>query len=275
MRIPLLSIFPAPKPLIGMVHLLALPGSPRAAAPIADVVERAVADAAALESAGADGVMVENYGDVPFYPGAVPPETLAAITVCVREVVRAVNLPVGVNVLRNDAAGAISVAVATGARFVRINVHTGVMITDQGLLSGAAHETLRLRRRLDAEVAIFADVWVKHAAPLAGSDLEQAAEDVYQRGLADALIVTGSGTGKPTDLHRVTQVKRAVPDAPVLIGSGLEVDTVAGALAAADGAIVGSSMCRGGIGGAGIDAERARALIARRDAAFARGGSRP
>jgi hypothetical protein len=188
--------------------------------------------------------------------------------------VRAVKIPVGVNVLRNDGAGALAVAAATGARFVRINVHTGVMVADQGLLTGLAHETLRLRQRLNAEVAIFADVWVKHAAPLAEFGLEQAAEDVYQRGLADALIVTGSGTGKPTDLDRVTRVKRAVPEAPVLIGSGVELDTVASALAAADGAIVGSSICRGGIGGAGIDTARARALIARRDAALTRGGPR-
>jgi membrane complex biogenesis BtpA family protein len=275
MRIPILKIFPEPKPLIGMVHLLPLPGAPGGASPISDVVERAVADALALEGAGADGVVVENYGDVPFYPGSVPPETLAAITVCVREVVRAISIPVGVNVLRNDGAGALSVAAATGARFVRINVHTGVMVTDQGLLSGTAHETLRLRQRLNAEVAIFADVWVKHAAPLAGADLEQAAEDVYQRGLADALIVTGSGTGKPTDLDRVRRVKRAVPGAPVFIGSGVDEGTVAAALAAADGAIVGSSICRGGVGGAGIDPDRARALILRRNAAFAEHGARP
>jgi len=263
MRIPLRSIFPTPKPLIGMVHLLPLPGSPGAES-IGAAIERALADALALEAAGLDGVMVENYGDVPFYPGAVPPETLAAITVCVREVVRAVRIPVGVNVLRNDGAGAIAVAAATGAWFVRINVHTGVMITDQGTLSGSAHETLRLRERLGAEVAIFADVWVKHAAPLAGSDLAQAAEDAYHRGLADALIVTGSGTGKPTDFDRVSRVKRAVPEAPVLIGSGVDARSVAAALEVSDGAIVGSAMCRGAIGGAGIDPDRARALLDRR-----------
>jgi membrane complex biogenesis BtpA family protein len=184
------------------------------------------------------------------------------MAVCVREVVRGARLPVGVNLLRNDAAGALAVAHAAGARFVRVNVHTGVMAADQGLLLGRAHETLRLRARLGAAVAIFADVWVKHAAPFPGAELEQAAEDTFHRGLADALIVSGSGTGKPTDLSRVEAVKRAVPEAPVLIGSGVTVESVAAALAVADGAIVGSALEQEGRAGAAVDPARAAALVA-------------
>jgi uncharacterized protein len=255
------SIFGDVRPLIGMVHLLPLPGSPGWGGSLDDVLGRALEDAAAVQEAGFDGLMVENYKDVPFYPERVPAETLAAITVCAREVVRASRIPVGVNVLRNDACGALAVAAAAGARFIRVNVHTGVMATDQGLLTGRAYETLRLRRHLCAEVAIFADVWVKHAAPFPGTELEQAAEDTFRRGLADALIVSGAGTGKPTDLALVDLVKAAVPEAPVLIGSGITPETVSEALAVADGAIVGSSASRGGAGGAGIDPERARALV--------------
>lgn len=262
MRIDLHSIFGPVRPLIGMVHLLPLPGSPQWGGSLDTVVERAVADAAILAEAGFDGLMVENYNDVPFYPGRVPAETVAAMAVCVREVTRAVKLPVGVNVLRNDGESALAVAAATGARFVRINVHTSAMITDQGILTGCAHDTLRLRSRLGAEVAILADVWVKHALPFPGADLEQMAEDLFHRGLADALIVTGSGTGKPTDLARVDLVKRAVPEAPVLIGSGITPATLSEALAVADGAIVGSSACHDGIGGRGIDPTRAEALTA-------------
>src|SRR5438045_3541481 len=128
---PISHIFPRSRPLIGMVHLLPLPGAPRWGGSMDDVVERAVADAAVLEAAGLDGLLVENYSDVPFYPEAAPPETIAALAVCVREVVRATNLPVGVNLLRNDAAGALAAAHAAGARFIRVNVHAGVMATDQ------------------------------------------------------------------------------------------------------------------------------------------------
>jgi len=261
MGVTLSEIFGAVRPLIGMVHLPPLPGSPRWAGSMGPVLDRAVTDAAALEASGFDGVLVENFQDVPFYPDQVPPETVAAMAVCVREVVRAVKLPVGVNVLRNDAAAAMAIACVGGARFVRVNVHTGVMAADQGLLTGRPHETLRLRRALGAGVAIIADVWVKHAAPFPGCSLEQAAEDTYLRGLADALIVTGAGTGKTTDPALVDVVKAAVPEAPVLIGSGITPGTISEALAVADGAIVGSSVCLGGIAGAGIDPERARKLI--------------
>ncbi len=254
------DLFPR-RPLIGMVHLQPLPGSPRWGGSMDDVLQRALSDAAALEAGGIDGLMVENYFDIPFHPGRVPAETVAAVAVCVREVVGSVNVPVGVNLLRNDGEGAVGIAVAAGARFVRVNVHTGVMAADQGLLQGQAHETLRLRRALGSDVLIFADVWVKHATPLPGAELEQAAEDAFHRGLADALIVTGSGTGKATDPARVDLVKRAVPGAPVLIGSGVTVETVSEMLGVADGAIVGSSLHRDGAPGRGIDPDRVRALV--------------
>lgn len=262
MKIDLRDVFGPVRPLIGMVHLPPLPGSPQWSGSLEALVERAVVDAAILAEAGFDGLMVENYNDVPFYPSRVPAETVAAMAVCVREVIRSVKQPVGVNVLRNDGESALAVAAATGARFVQINVHTSAMITDQGILTGGAHETLRLRSRLGAEVAILADVWVKHCLPFPGADLEQMAEDLFYRGLADALIVTGSGTGKPTDLARVDLVKRAVPEASVLIGSGIAPDTISEALAVADGAIIGSAACHDGVGGRGIDPARAAALIA-------------
>lgn len=254
------DLFPS-RPLIGMVHLAPLPGSPGWGGSMEGVVQRAVADAAALAEAGFDAVLVENYNDVPFYPDQVPPETVAAMSVCVREVVRAAGVPVGVNMLRNDAAAALAVATAAGGRFIRVNVHTGIMAADQGLLTGRAHETARARKALGADVLIFADVWVKHAAPFPGAELEQAAEDTFLRGMADALIVTGSGTGKETDLARVDLVRRGVPRAPVLVGSGVTPATAPQVLAVADGAIVGSAACRDGVAGTGVDPQRARALV--------------
>jgi uncharacterized protein len=136
--------------LIGMVHLPPLPGAPRGPRERSPTSSSGPADAAALERAGFDGVIVENYMDVPFHPGAVPPVTIAAMTRIVSAVVEACRIPVGVNVLRNDARAALSIAAVTGAAFIRVNVHTGAMWTDQGLLTGSAHETLRLRRVLGA-----------------------------------------------------------------------------------------------------------------------------
>src|SRR5690606_15108318 len=188
-----------------------------------------------------DGIIVENFGDAPFYPDAVPAETIAAMAVITAEVVRAVGVPVGVNVLRNDAAAALAVASASGARFVRVNVHTGAMITDQGWITGRAHETLRLRARIAPTVAIAADVLVKHAVPPAGLEAARAAEDAWSRGLADVLIVSGAATGKPTDVERIRAVKAAVPEATVWAGSGVDADNIAAVLAVADGAIIGSA----------------------------------
>ncbi len=225
------------------------------------VLERALRDASALEDAGLDGVLVENFGDVPFHGGAVPPETVAALARVTAAVVEAVDVPVGVNVLRNDARAALGVAVAAGARFIRVNVHTGIMWTDQGAVEGAAAETLRTRAALGHPVAILADVLVKHATPPPGLEAAADARDAWHRGLADGLLVTGAATGHPTDDALLAQVREAVPDAPVWVASGVTVETVRATLEQADGAIVGTDLTRGGAAGSGVDPQRAKALV--------------
>lgn len=250
--------FHAAPAVVGMVHLPALPGSPSHTQSMAQIIETALRDADALTQGGVDGLFVENLGDVPFYGGRVPAETVAALTRVVAEVCRqAGDVPVGVNVLRNDAEAALAIAAATGARFVRVNVHTGSMFTDQGLLQGRAAETLRTRELLCPEVALFADVHVKHAVPIAGERLEDAARDAWHRGLADALIVSGAATGAPTDPTRVARVVEAVEGAPVWIGSGVGSAQVAELeQAGAQGFIVGSSLRRDGAAGAPVEAHR-------------------
>lgn len=256
------KLFPRSKPLVGMVHCLPLPGAPKYQGSMNEIVAFARRQAKELEILGFDGIMVENYQDVPFYPGRVPSETVASLAVVVHEVVQAVQVPVGVNVLRNDGVSAISIAAATGASFVRVNVHTGAMLGDQGWLLGEAHETMRKRAQLEPEIALLADVLVKHATPPPGIDLVQAARDAASRGMADGLIVSGSGTGEATDLARVQAVKEAVPETLVWIGSGLCPENAAKSLEVADAAIVGSTLMKGGKAGAGVDPERARAFLA-------------
>jgi uncharacterized protein len=248
------------RPVIGMVHLRPLPGAPGHRA-MSDVLAAARRDAEALTAGGVDAILVENYGDVPFYPDAVPAETVAAITAAVLAVRDVTALPVGVNVLRNDARSALGIAAATGARFIRVNVHAGGMITDQGWIAGRAWETVRARAALQADVAILADVLVKHAVPPYGLEPGDAARDTWDRGLADALIVSGAATGAATPLGRLEAVRAAVPDAPLLIGSGLTARNAAALLARADGAIVGSAFQAEGRAGGAVEAERVRQVV--------------
>jgi membrane complex biogenesis BtpA family protein len=239
------------------------------------VVERALTDARHLAEGGMDGVLVENFLDAPFYGSAVPPETVAAMARVVTSVFEAVDVPVGVNVLRNDARGALGIAAATGAAFIRVNVHTGIMWTDQGSIQGSAADTLRTRVALGSDIAILADVLVKHATAPTGVTLEDAAADTWTRGLADGLIVSGSGTGASTDLDQVRRLRATLPRAPVLVGSGVGIETVGDVLAVADGAIVGTALTRENRAGSGIDPARVSGLVeAARIAQDSRGTSR-
>ena len=256
-----MSLWTVTRPVVGMVHVMPLPGAPGWRGSMPEVVSRATRDARILDEEGLDGILVENFGDAPFLPGAVSPETIASLAVVVRAVVDAIDRPVGVNVLRNDAHGAVAIALAAGARFIRVNVHTGMMFTDQGPVVGAAHDTLRARAAADAPVAILADVLVKHASPPPQVPIERCARDSWDRGLADGLIVSGAATGEATEPDDVRRVKRAVPTAPVWVGSGLTTESVATVLTEADGAIVGSAVEADGVAGRPVDPVRARALM--------------
>jgi membrane complex biogenesis BtpA family protein len=253
---------PAKRPLlIGMVHLLPLPGSPDWGGSFAKVIELALRDADALSSAGFDALMVENFGDAPFRPDHADPETVAAMAVLVDRIRNQTSLPIGVNVLRNDALSALAIAAVTGAAFIRVNVHTGAMLTDQGWLTGRADETLRLRARLGAEVTVCADVLVKHAVAPPGADIAELARDTALRGHADVLIVSGSATGAGTDPVHLAAVRDAVPETPLWIGSGLTPDNAHRLLRVADGAIVGTYLKAHGKTTSPVDVKRAQAIV--------------
>lgn len=248
------------KILIGVVHLQPLPGAPRHRGSMAGLIRFAVADAVAYERGGAHGIIIENFGDVPFTKSGVAPETIAAMAAAGCAVRAAVKLPIGFNVLRNDARAALALCAACGGDFIRVNVHSGAMLTDQGIIEGDAYHTLRNRERLAPGAQIFADVHVKHAVPLGDWSLEDAAHDTLERGLADALIVSGVGTGKAADLDDVKRVRAACPRAKILLGSGVNVANVRNFLQIADGAIVGSSLKRDGKLSHPVDVRRVTAL---------------
>ncbi len=259
--------------LIGVIHLRALPGSPRYDGEMSPIAASCGRDAEALAEAGFDGIIVENYGDPPFEPGSVPPSTIAALTRCALAArVAAPTLALGINVLRNDAEAALGVAIATGATFIRVNVHIGARLTDQGVVAGAAHRTLRSRRARGARhVRTRADGDVKHSAPLAPRPLRDEVEDLAFRGGADALLVTGRGTGKGVSLRDLDEVLGATAGAgvPVYVASGVTESALA-SIAGAYGVIVGSALRVDGRAGGRIDVKVARrfadAFAARRTA---------
>jgi hypothetical protein len=233
------DLFPTLKPLIACIHLMPLPGSPRYGGTMRDVYHTALAEAEIFSHYPIDALIVENFRDMPFYPGRLPAETIAALSAVTRELVNTVHLPIGVNALRNDAQSALAIATAAAADFIRVNVHMNAVVADQGIVQGESHATLRLRAALRSEVLIFADVGVKHATPLGGRGLALETQDVTERGLADAVIVSGELTGAETRVEDV-EIVRQNTSLPVLIGSGATPDNLPNVYAQVDGLIVGS-----------------------------------
>ena len=252
------------KPVIGMLHLPPLPGSPRFSGNVPALRDRVFRDAQALVGGGVHSLMIENFGDVPFYPQSVPNCVVAHMTVIAAEVRKRFDVPLGINVLRNDGLSALAIAHAAGANFIRVNVLCGARVTDQGVIAGIAHDLLRLRSSLQAaDIKIFADVDVKHSAPLAARPISDEVDDTIERGLADALVVSGAGTGKQTDLNKVKTVQSAARDFPVFIGSGITAESILGYESAADGFIVGTAFKKDGIATNPVDGDRVKALLHR------------
>ena len=253
----------APK-FIGVVHLQALPGDARATTSSFDsCYQQALADAQALIDGGVEGIIVENFGSAPFNKGTqvdpAPAHQVAALTVVASQIrALAPHIKIGINCLRNDALAALGIASAVKADFIRVNILSGTYVTDQGVIEGEAARVLAYRRQLHAEhIKIFADVLVKHASPLAPLSAEQACLDTWKRGGADALIVSGTGTGAPVDESLLEQVQSVVKGGvPIYIGSGLNIDNLDRLAPLASGAIVGTALKEEGRLQAPVSAKR-------------------
>lgn len=253
------SIFHPSPALIGVVHLPPLPGSPRSKGQLSEARKILSRDLLALKKGGAHGVIIENFGDAPFHPGPVAPCTLASMTALAVEARQLFPGPLGINLLRNDGLGALSIAQAAGADFIRVNVLVGARVADQGLIQGIADRLLRLRREIGAEkIRILADIDVKHSAPLApGYTLEDEARDAWERGGADGLIISGAGTGHGTNPDDLRRARASAPHAPLWIGSGATLGNLPDFLPEASGFIIGTALKRGGR----IDPDRVRAFV--------------
>ncbi len=260
----LYELFGTDKPVIGVIHLLPLPGSPRFNGDLEPVLLRAEQEATALASGGAHGIIIENFFDAPFVKNRVDTATACAMALAVQRVSVICDLPIGVNVLRNDGMSALAIAATARAQFIRVNVLSGAMVTDQGLIEGEAHELHMYRRALSAQnsVRILADVMVKHASPLGQeSDIGRAAADTVKRGLADGIIVSGTATGSPPTWDDLRNVREALPDTPILIGSGTSAENCPALLSIANGVIVASSLKRQGQVENPIDVDKVRTLV--------------
>ena len=253
------------KPIVGMVHLCALPGSVRYAQALDITIERALREAGRWADAGADAIMVENFFDAPFALETVPPITVACLTRCAAAIRSTYpNIPLGINCLRNDGPAAISIAHAVGAQLVRINVYVGAAVTDQGIIQGQARAVQLLKSQLGANVRVWSDVFVKHASQLGGADIriEDHATDAVYRGLSDGLIVSGTGTGFGVDTADIERVRMAVPNALIAVGSGYTPATAATlAASGATAVIVGTGAKSGGDVNAEVDSTLARECV--------------
>ncbi len=254
--------------LIGVIHLPPLAGSPRGfgAHPtelLGNAANRAIAEAVFLEKMGFDGVIVENFGDMPLYKNNVPPETIASMAVIATAVRESIKISVGLNVLRNDARAALAIAAVTGCDFMRVNVLSGVVATDQGLIEGCAVELMREKIRLGSAIAVLADAHVKHGQTLSSKSLTSAIEDLRLRSLADGVIITGDKTGALAPLEDLKEAYAACKTlgTPLWVGSGVNSKNISEIKTMTDGVIVGSSLRQKGIAGLPLDPKRVKEFV--------------
>jgi uncharacterized protein len=251
------------KPLLGVVHLGALPASSKHRS-MDEVIDAALADAKVFARGGFDGVVVENFGDAPFHKGThddpVTPDVPAALALVAHAIRTQFDLPVGVNCLRNDGLAALGAASVAGARWIRVNVLASAYATDQGIIEGEAARLFAYRRQLGSDVLVLADFLVKHAHPLVPMDVPTAAKDLAERSGAAGLVLSGSRTGEPVDVALFDTVRAAVGRFPIWVGSGLDPANAAQLWPRCNGAIVGTFCKRDGQVEAPVDLARVRAL---------------
>jgi membrane complex biogenesis BtpA family protein len=260
----LVSLFGRTKVVIGVVHLMPLPGSPRYVGETVETIyQRGLDDAKAYLHGGCDGVIVENHGDIPFAkPDDIGPETSAYMSVVSDRIRRELGRPIGINVLANASIPALSIASAAGAGFVRVNQWANAYVANEGFIEGEAARAMRFRAKLRANgIRIFADAHVKHGAHAIVADrpVEEQVKDLVFFD-ADAVIATGQRTGHAADLGYIRMIKEAA-GLPTLVGSGVTPDNVNDILGIVDGVIVASSLKYDGVWWNPVDLSRVQSFI--------------
>lgn len=275
MNSPWTGIFAKAKPIIAMVHLRPLPGSPlydRRKCDFNEVLRIAVEEAKTLEGAGVDGVQVENIWDYPYQKGdEVGHETTAALAVAAAKIGDAVSIPVGVNCHLNGGVQALAAAAASGAKWIRVFVWVNAYISQLGYAESIAAKLARFRKALESDVLFMCDVNVKHGSHFIVSDrpvFEQARDAEIQG--ADGIIVTGFETGTAPNAENIRKCAESV-SLPIFLGSGVTRENAGELMRIADGAIVGSYFKKDNNWKNAVDAERARAFMREMEAVRAGG----
>ncbi len=255
------DIFGTDKVLIGMIHCPAFPGAPRyRGAEMAAIYDACMRDADALIEGGMHGLIVENHGDIPFSkPEDIGPETAAFMAVVTDRIARAVGVPLGINVLANAPIPAIAIAMAGGAKFIRVNQWANAYVANEGFMEGRAGEAMRYRSLLRAEhIKVFADSHVKHGshAIVADRPIEELTRDLAFFD-ADVIIATGQRTGNAATAAEIETIGAAT-GLPLLVGSGVDKSNIADILKRTNGVIVASSLKQGGVWWNPVDVERVR-----------------
>jgi membrane complex biogenesis BtpA family protein len=259
------KLFKTKHPIIGMVHLPPLPGAPGWSGDFSKLETFALQDTQALVLGGVDGIIFENFGDAPFTRHQVGSLTVSSMTRVILHCLNNIEVPFGVNVLRNDWRSALSIAAVTGGAFIRANILSGAYLTEQGVIEGEGYSCMRFRYDLASTfgrmIAIFADAHSKHAQPLLEQTLDNAIKDLTERTGVDAVIITGSRSGAPTKLSEVKLASKIAGKSLVIVGSGVNPKNLQDFLPYCQGFIVGSYFKKNGKIDAPVDIERVKGLI--------------
>jgi len=256
------KIFGNRKVVIGMIHLQALPGTPKYTGNVAQIIQKALDEARIYQQAGIDALMIENMHDVPYTKNDVGHEISSLMALTAYLIKQETGLPLGIQILAGANKAALAAAHSAGADFIRAEGFVYGHLADEGYIDSQAAELLRYRKNLGAEhIAIFTDIKKKHSSHALTSDLDiteiaHAAEFF----LSDGLIITGMHTGDTADLNELKKVKNTT-NLPVLVGSGVNLENILDYWAIADALIIGSYFKKDGFWANAIEQKKVKALM--------------
>ncbi len=259
------------KLVIGMIHLDALPGTPKYSGNVNKIIENAIAEAELYKNAGLKGIMIENMHDVPYLNNSSGPEITSTMAIIAYEIKKRTNLIVGIQVLASANKEAIAIAHSANIDFIRAEGFVFAHVADEGTTEANAGEILRYRKQIGADnVMVFTDVKKKHSSHSITSDVSivetaKAAEFF----LSDGIIVTGSSTGAEADISELSDVKQN-SQLPIIIGSGVTAENIDQYYNLADAFIIGSHFKIDGNWENGVDENRVKNFLVKLEACKAK-----